>query len=65
MNFKRLTAYQRDLMQVTMTLRELEVLRQTVRLASIPAVAKLFDEDVYWVGKVLSNFALRASKSDK
>ena len=64
MNFKKLTSLNGPLVQVTFTLRELDVLRQTVRLASLPAVAKLLDDDVYWVGKVLSNFALQVSKSD-
>ena len=64
MNFKKLTSLNGPLVQVTFTLRELDVLRQTVQLASLPAVAKLLDADVYWVGKVLSNFALQVSKPD-
>ena len=64
MHFKKLTSLNGLLVQVTFTMRELDVLRQTVRLASLPAVAKSLDDDVYWVGKVLSNFALQVSKPD-
>lgn len=64
MHFKKLTSLNGPLVQVTFTMRELDVLRQTVRLASLPAVAKLLDDDVYWVGKVLSNFVLQAAKND-